>query len=115
MIESCKRQALADIKRLDEQMRNRLEWSDLDFLRSVLVFLDTQSWDNSDDDKSEIQAALTCIIEVFCPPLEAKGVDLSSIIDELTEAIEHVNTYLRYREESYRKIWYQLYTSPDAV
>lgn len=66
VIESCKRQALSDIKSLDEQMKNRLKWSDLDFPRSVLAFLDTQSWDNSDDDTtSEIQAALSVLALLF--------------------------------------------------
>ena len=35
-IKTCQDQALADLKFLDEQMRCRLEWSDIDFLRSVL-------------------------------------------------------------------------------
>ena len=37
-IKTCQDQALADLKSLDEWMRTRLEWSGVDFLRSVLLF-----------------------------------------------------------------------------
>ena len=39
----CSSQALADLERLTEKMRERLEWSDTDLLRALLVFLETQS------------------------------------------------------------------------
>ena len=67
---SCADQALADLKSLDNQMRARLEWSDIDLMRSVL-FLDTQSWQDSegsstdDDHLGEIKSALVSITDVF--------------------------------------------------
>ena len=36
-------EAIKDLKRLDDKLKERLEWSDLTMLRSILVFLDTQS------------------------------------------------------------------------
>lgn len=60
-LESCRDQAMDDLKRLDESMRDRLEWSDVKMLRSILVFLDTQGWQvkvspvTSDDD-DELEA-----------------------------------------------------------
>ena len=38
----CSREALADLERLTEKMRERLEWSDVDLLRALLTFLETQ-------------------------------------------------------------------------
>ena len=35
----CSSQALADLKRLTEKMRDQLTWSDTDLLRALLVFL----------------------------------------------------------------------------
>ena len=75
---SCAVQALADLKSLDDRMRTRLEWSDVDLLRSILLFLDTQSWQESegssnDDRLSEIKSALLSITDLFRAPLEAKG------------------------------------------
>ena len=45
-LEHCKEQALADLKQLDLKMRDRLEWSDVKLLRSILLFciIDTQGW-----------------------------------------------------------------------
>ena len=40
----CPSEALADLERLTEKMRELLEWSDRDLLRALLVFLETQSW-----------------------------------------------------------------------
>ena len=39
---SCKDQALADLNSLDEKMRSRFEWSDVEMLRSIILFLDTE-------------------------------------------------------------------------
>ena len=103
-------------------MRTRLEWSDVNFMRSVLLFLDTQSWQdseaessNEDDCLSEIKSALVSITDVFCAPLEAKGADLTSILDEIEDIIEYARTYLRIGCNSYKKVWYQLYSSPDSA
>ena len=43
-LHTCKTEALADLTRLEENLRSRLEWSDLSLLRSLLVFVETQSW-----------------------------------------------------------------------
>ena len=45
-LRSCQEQALHDLLQLDQMMRSRLEWSDIKMLRSILVFIDTQSWVN---------------------------------------------------------------------
>ena len=85
-MKSCKRHALADLKRLDDCMRDRLELSDVDLLRSILVVLDTRSWllheeneleeseiDSRDDDDNlmEIKSAFEKITDFFRTPLEA--------------------------------------------
>ena len=44
MLESCKRQALGDLERLNRTIQQRLEWSDLHLLRALIVFLESQSW-----------------------------------------------------------------------
>ena len=66
--------------------RDRLELSDVDLLRSILVVLDTQSWllreeneleeseiDGRDDDDNlmEIKSAFEKITDFFRAPLEA--------------------------------------------
>ena len=101
-----------------------LKWSDVNLLRAILMFLETQSWlqrnDPSNDDPdgddglANIRAALDHIITAFRAPLESKGVTLETIQDELEEAVGYARRYLRIGTESYRKIWYKLHTCPDS-
>ena len=44
---------------------------------------------------SEIKSALLSLTEVFRAPLEAKGVDLSSILDEVEDIVDYSRAYLR--------------------
>ena len=92
-------------------MRSRLEWSDTTMLRSILVFLDTQSWVCADD--NEIKAAVEFIISHFREPLEAAHINLASIQDELEEIVDYARCYLGIVKESYQKIWYKLHIAPD--
>ena len=127
-ISSCKTQALADLHHLDERMRCRLEWSDIHLLRSILLILDTQSWQNlesedltdateldEDDTLVEIKEAVGSILEFFRVPLEACKVDLSSILDETEDAVFYARRYLNIKKESYKKIWFLLHNVPDAT
>ena len=75
-------------------------------LRSILVFLDTRSWaapavgsssetrKEMTDDMAEIREAVEHVISVFREPLEAKGACLSSLDDELEEAVQFCRRYL---------------------
>ena len=69
---------------------------------------------SGDDDRLiEVKAALVSIIDILRAPLQAKGVDLTSTLDEIEDIVEYARVYLRIGHESYRKIWYQLHSSPD--
>ena len=114
-LKTCAAHALADIKRLEEKMRAR------EMLRAILVLLDTQSWQSSpagehsdteeEDDLIEIREAVEYITSHFREPLEAKGVDLANIQDELEEII--ARKYLSIGQ-GYQKVWYKLHMAPDA-
>ena len=72
-IKHCTEQALEDLRKLEERMKERLEWSDIRILRAILVFLDTQSLscqDGSIDDVlTEIKFAVEILISKFREPL----------------------------------------------
>ena len=119
---SCADQALSDLISLDSKMRARLEWSDINLMRSILLFLDTQSrQDNfeeatgSESRLSEIKSALVSIAEVFRAPLEAKGAILNSILDEMEDIVDYARTYLRLGCDNSSRVWYQLFTTPDSI
>ena len=126
-LEQCKKHVMDDIRRLEQKIKERLEWSDIQLLRSILVFLETQSWqsrfseDSSDDDGmldlddfAEVRAAVEYIISIFRIPLEAKGMCVASIQDEVEDVVSCARKYLPIGSENYRKIWYKLHTSPDS-
>ena len=86
-------------------------------LRSILVFLDTQSWfgslDKEKDGFTEVTEAVEYIITHFREPLEAKGGDMSSIHDEIEEAVQYARKFFSIADD-YHKIWYKLHVVPDA-
>jgi len=49
----------------------------------------------------------------FRVPLEAKGVVIATLQDEVEEAVEYARSYLDIGRSEYRKVWYKLYTYPD--
>ena len=64
-------------------------------MRSILLFLDTQSWqmqeseEHSENDEhlGKVKAAMLRIIDMFQAPLEAKGVKITSCLDEIEDVI----------------------------
>ena len=50
----------------------------------------------------------------FIDPLEAHGVSLSSLLDEIEDAIDYARSYLALESTSYRKVWYNLHICPDS-
>lgn len=63
------------------------------------------------DDFAEVRVAVEYIISVFRTPLEAKGMCVASIQDEVEDGVSYAQKYLQI---GYRKIWYKLHTSPDS-
>ena len=77
-LEECKVHILADLGRLEEKIKQHLEWSDTKLLLAILVFIETQSWVQKDNDGDEemhdIYLAVNYIVSIFRAPLEARGV-----------------------------------------
>ena len=121
-LDQCSAHAKADLARLDTKIRERLQWSDMKLLRSILVFLDTRSWvshgttphSEPDDGMEQIITATDYIISLFRVPLEAKGASLSSFNDELEEIVAFGRKYLNIQLEDYKKIWYKLHVTSES-
>ena len=117
-IEFCKKE---DMKRLEASMRQRLEWSDVKLLRSLLIFVETQGWvKRSTDDRyedasmSEIKLALQDLFKAFFEPLEANNISLRTLLDEIEDTVDYARRYLSIESVKYRKVWYLLHVCPDA-
>ena len=119
VVDQCKKHVLADIDRLQQRLKDRLSWTDTSLLRSLLVLMETQSWQPRDEDDgskavSDVKEAAEHIVSIFRKPLESRGVCIPSIQDELEEAVEYAQQYLAIGREKYTHIWYKLHTSPNA-
>ena len=93
-----------------------LEWSDMHLLRSILLVLDTQSWQSQesehandvteideDDTLIEINETVGTISEHFRAPLESCEVDLSSILNETEDAVLYICETLPQHTKGYKK------------
>ena len=126
--ERCMSEALKDLNRLDGKLQERLSWSNIKLLQSLLIFLETQTWikrsnlllaDNplSDDIDTSIQEdkeAVEVISSHFKIPLEAKNLTTIRLQDEVEEVVEYARKYLNISEVEYRKIWYKLFCCPNS-
>ena len=111
MLRKCFTDGLADLKKLDTALKERLSWSDTKLLRSIIVFLDTRCWsrpmaneDSSGDDNAQVKEAVEDKMSIFREPLEAKGTSTFSIQNEVDEVVDFYRQYLN-PEESYKKVW----------
>lgn len=120
--QSSIRHALVDLNNLDAKMRERLEWSDVNLLRSLLAFTETQNWaarvdagDNDEDHSmDEVLRATEFLTSHFRIPLESKEVALDAIHDEVEDVVHYARRYFAINQLDYCEAWYTLLTCPDS-
>ena len=123
-LESSKKQAFGDLERLNKTIKQRLEWLDVRLLRALIAFLDTQSCikrqftvgDNWEEDTSleQVNGAIELLSSNFRNPLEATGVDIPSLHDEMKDVVIFAWEYLSIETTDYRKEWYNLFIYPNS-
>ena len=116
-MKQCTTQVKEDVSRLNEKIKCRLEWSDVQLMRSILILVETQSWQlhsNEEDAVSEVSQAAEYVVAMFRVPLEAKGFSAEVIVDEIENVVSYARSYLPIGTENYRKVWYKLFTSPES-
>ena len=107
-------------------MQAQLEWSDIQLLKALIVFLETQCWiqrsisahdDTDPDDASlqEVKNSIELLSSHFRNPLEVTGANLSMFQDEIEDAITCIRTYLGIESTDYQKVWYNLFVCPNAA
>lgn len=62
----------------------------------------------------EIKQALEHIYRVFNLPLDSVKVNLSTLQDEIEDAVDYARKYLSLESTNYRKVWYLLHICPDS-
>ena len=81
------------------------------------MLLDTQRWfsslDKEENGFTEVIEAVEYIIACFREPLETKGGDMSSILDEVENTVQYAKKLFSIADD-YHKIWYKLRVVLDA-
>ena len=91
-----------------------------DLSGQMSTYFDTQTWrapvaEVEDKALTEVQNAVDVIATTFREPLEAVGVRILELQDEITEVLEYSRQYLSIETDGYKSVWYKLHVCPDAV
>jgi len=95
-------------------LKNRLEWTDLKFIRDVILFLATRGWQKLVDEESQSEQAINCLTSKFKVPLEATGVIVELIVDEFRDMLSHATQFISLSSTNYQMVWWRLFHSPNA-
>ena len=69
---------------------------------------------SSDPSMAELKAAIELIVSQFRDSLEDTRAVVSSLQDEIEDAVEYARPYLSMESPHYRKVWFNLHVCPDA-
>ena len=61
-----------------------------------------------------MSGAVELIATTFGEPLEAVGVNLLVLQDQITEVVEYARSYLSIETKAFHKVWYKLHVCLDA-
>ena len=83
-------------------LKSRLEWTDLEFVRDVILFLGTQGWQKLADEENEAGtestpsyvATIARLTSKFKVPLEAAGAVLANIGDEFCDLLQYAIQFI---------------------
>ena len=76
-------------------LRSRLEWTYIEFVRDVILFLATQGWQKLADEEGEgYVQAIDRLISKFKVPLEASGVVVAKVADEFCDMLVYATQFI---------------------
>ena len=100
-------------------LKSRLEWSDLDLIRDIIVILETQGWqkmvDEEENGESDPREAVDRLAVRFEKPLEAAGVVVTELRQEFKEMLEHSIQFISLSTICYQEVWWRLFHAPGAT
>lgn len=80
-------------------LKSRLEWTDTQFIRDVIIFLATQGWQKLADEQSEYGEAIVRLYTIFTIPLEAADVVVGLIVSEFNDILSCNSVYITVNSE----------------
>lgn len=103
-------------------LKSRLEWTDLEFVRDVILFLATQGWQKLADEENEAGSestpsytqAIARLTSKFKVPLESAGAVVANVGDEFSDLLQYAIQFISLSSTSYHVVWWKLFHSPNA-
>ena len=106
---------------INDCLKSRLDWSDLDLIRDIIFVLETQGWqkvldeeENHSIEKPDPTEAVDRIAMKFEKPLEAAGVEICELRQEFRDMLEHSVQFISLSTLGYQEVWWRLFHSPCA-
>ena len=102
--------------------KSRLEWTDIEFVRDVILFLATQGWQKLADEENEAGTgstpsyteAIVHLTSKFKVPLESACAVVANVGDELSDLLQYAIQFISLSSTSYQVVWWKLFHSPNA-
>ena len=107
-------------------LKSRLEWTDVQFVRDVILFLATQGWQKLVDEYenslieetsealSDYTEAIGRLCSKFKISLEAAGVVVAQIVNEFSDMLLYATQFISLSSRHYQAVWWTLFHSPNA-
>ena len=100
-------------------LKSRLAWSDLQLIRDVIFYLETQGWQKLVDeefspDNTTPMEPIVRLGKRFQIPLESEGVDIERLPEEFQEMVLHATQFISLSTMGYRGVWWRLFNAPNA-
>jgi hypothetical protein len=103
--------------KISECIQTRLEWSDMDLFRDIIVMLATQGWQKlveqstlvstqSNTEEENMLCAVDRLVQHFKIPLESVGVDTTEIRSEFEALIGYAAQFMSLSTMDYQSVWW---------
>jgi len=110
-----------------ENLRTRLQWSDMQLFRDIIFLLATQGWEKilkedevvniSEDDDVDDQSSLDAVdrlVNRFRIPLTSAGADITEVRQEFISMVEYSCQFISLSTMNYKSVWWRLFNCPSS-
>ena len=98
-------------KGVSQCIKSRLEWSDLELTRDIIVVLNTQGWEKLLEESNPLDEVLRLVTRFKVPLPEAEA-ETGEIHREFTEMMDYAANFISLSTLEYRSVWWRLFNAP---
>ena len=99
-------------KGVSQCIKSRLEWSDLELMRDIIVVLNTQGWEKLLEENNPLDEVLRLVVR-FKVPLQGAEAVTDDIHREFTEMMDYAVSFISLSTLEYRSVWWRLFNAPS--